>query len=1159
MAVNDNYDPAFGSAKVTITPRTIILTGATDSQVYDGTALTNSDVTIGGNGFLNAAEGYATMPTATGTITVVGTASNPVSGGALNDDTQASDYTITKVPGTLEVTKATLTVKADDKQITYPNNRPAESTLTYTYVSGLVGSETPAYAGALGYDSTVLPATEPYMPGTYADAIVAGGLELRNGTNGFVAANYDLVVEPGDLKVVNGEFSVDLPDGSWTYNGDPHGTTVTGTQDGDTIEYFIYQDGGWVSTGTTPPTVTDVADGPLSVKVVVTRPGYGPAEDEATLTINPATMNVTATGYSDKYDGDPHSITVTPAVTDGTTIEYSTDGTNYTATNPTATDYTAGTTVYYRVTNPNYQPVLGNKTIEIDKRTVTVQTGSDSKTYDGDALTNGDVTPGGDGFVDGEGFDEAYTTGTITDVGSTANTFYYTLLSGTKATNYTIDVTEGTLRVTPSPDLTVSAADVTKMYDGNAYGVTAGANFPAGTTIYYGLTNSHNAADYTSLTSPTATHVSESTTVYFMAVNDNYDPAFGSAKVTITPRDVVVNTYGATKPYDATPLTATGWSYDAASSGFVGSDGFATTATTGTITEVGTAQNGFDYTLRTATEAADYAISVTPGVLTVTPRMVLVSALNADKNYGSTDPAFGYEFTTGTVNGVIYYAPLAADIAGITVNVTRSGSDSAVGEYADVLVPGVNATQAVLKNYAFSTATADFTINPQVVYNLNTTDPVTGFPATEWFDYDSDAALATSDGVKRVGFRLVGWEDTQTGEQISLGGTIPAIDRNYSLNAVWEIALYDTTFESGTMANVLYMPSNILDKQYDTQITIAERKPYYSGYGFLYWMTTDIDGTETHFDPGDTFTMPDNNVTLTAVWEVRTSPIYYHPNGASGGTIEEGRYPTDSDVTVSGNLFSRPGYRFIGWSMSATGAIEHQPGDTFTMPPRQLNFYAQWEQQEYTVTYIVSGGTGEFDGTKTYASYSGLLYGDAMPVPANPTLDGYTFDGWTTVIPATVPDGDLVIYGTMTLIKTQPEVSPTPAPTPEPIPDEDTPLAGPIWALLNLILAIVTALASILMLLGLAGKKKEEEDGVTVRETKKHPVARVLTLLPGIGGIIAFILTENMKNPMAIVDRWTLLMIIIALVQLILVLFGAKKKKKPDDEITDAPSTLQAE
>jgi len=165
-----------------------------------------------------------------------------------------------------------------------------------------------------------------------------------------------------------------------------------------------------------------------------------------------------------------------------------------------------------------------------------------------------------------------------------------------------------------------------------------------------------------------------------------------------------------------------------------------------------------------------------------------------------------------------------------------------------------------------------------------------------------------------------------------------------------------------------------------------------------------------------------------------------------------------------------------------------------------------------------------------------------MPTPDDPTLDGYVFNGWDTVIPDTVPDGGITIYGTMSLV-----AEPTPTPEVEEITSEDTPLAGASWALLNLILAIATALACVLMLIGYIGRKKEEENGLVVRETKKHGVVRLLTLLPGIGGIIAFILTENMKNPMVFVDRWAVLMVVIAVIQLALVLLGIKREKDMED------------
>ena len=101
---------------------------------------------------------------------------------------------------------------------------------------------------------------------------------------------------------------------------------------------------------------------------------------------------------------------------------------------------------------------------------------------------------------------------------------------------------------------------------------------------------------------------------------------------------------------------------------------------------------------------------------------------------------------------------------------------------------------------------------------------------------------------------------------------------------------------------------------------------------------------------------------------------------------------------------------------------------------------------------------------------------------------------------------------------------------------------------LNIILMLCTALVSILLLIGFLGKKKKEDENENVEYTvKRKGVTRVLSLIPAIGSIIAFLLTENMRNPMVFVDRWTWLMVLIALVQVIVCIFARKEKEEPDD------------
>lgn len=160
----------------------------------------------------------------------------------------------------------------------------------------------------------------------------------------------------------------------------------------------------------------------------------------------------------------------------------------------------------------------------------------------------------------------------------------------------------------------------------------------------------------------------------------------------------------------------------------------------------------------------------------------------------------------------------------------------------------------------------------------------------------------------------------------------------------------------------------------------------------------------------------------------------------------------------------------------------------------------------------------------------------------------------------------------------QPTPAPTAAPTaqpadsqpakaesePEVIEDEETPLApmgGGAWALVNLILMLLTVLASLLLLLGYLGKKKyakEDEYGNALHDANGNEIIdytrnkkgfwRVASLIPAIAAVIAFVLTENMRLPMIMVDRWTLLMVIIAVVQLIVAVLCKKKKESEEDE-----------
>lgn len=96
-----NYTGSF-TKTYKITKRSVTLTSATVSKVYDGSALTNTSITVSGDGFV---KGEGATYNVTGTQTEVGNSANSFEY-KLNEKTLASNYNITKVVGTLTITAA---------------------------------------------------------------------------------------------------------------------------------------------------------------------------------------------------------------------------------------------------------------------------------------------------------------------------------------------------------------------------------------------------------------------------------------------------------------------------------------------------------------------------------------------------------------------------------------------------------------------------------------------------------------------------------------------------------------------------------------------------------------------------------------------------------------------------------------------------------------------------------------------------------------------------------------------------------------------------------------------------------------------------------------------------------------------------------------------
>ena len=151
--------------------------------------------------------------------------------------------------------------------------------------------------------------------------------------------------------------------------------------------------------------------------------------------------------------------------------------------------------------------------------------------------------------------------------------------------------------------------------------------------------------------------------------------------------------------------------------------------------------------------------------------------------------------------------------------------------------------------------------------------------------------------------------------------------------------------------------------------------------------------------PGDS--VPADVTALTVQW---TAPTYTVTLNTNGGTINSGNVtgytygvgatlPTADDMTYTGHTF-------VGWydNENLTGSPVTAIGGTET---GNKEYWAKWEINQYTVT--VKPENGEADITITQD------YGTVITAPADPTREGYTFIGWDTEIPTTMPAENITL------------------------------------------------------------------------------------------------------------------------------------------------------
>ena len=822
--VTDQFELTLVAGNAAITPRSMTLTSATTSKPYDGDPLTAKHISVTGDGFV---KGESTKITFTGSQTLVGESFNTFTY-TLTDNTKAENYAITTEFGKLTVTdrseehKYPITVEANSGSKVYdgqPLVVEGFKTLTFT---------------ANGHDYTVgglaaFAEAKDFVVDLPVN--VQGEAIVRDADGNDVTAQFNITTKNGTLNVTKRPARIRSSDAWKEYDGKPltnHTTVITNFVKGEGANVTVT--GSQTLVGTSDNTFT------YTLKDGTKAENYDITTEFGTLEVKNRTekykVTVEAKNGSKMYDGTPLTVKGFRKliyVVEGNiyTVEGLTAEKTVTNVSDTGEVEVKGTAI---VTDTDGNDVTAQFTVEtkngnatIRPRKVTLTSDSASREYNGKPLTNHLVFIEEDGFIEGEGA-RYHVTGSQTLVGSSDNTFTYTLNEGTLEENYDITTDFGKLTVTDRSEenkykITVKGNSGEKKYDGKKMTVsgfeTLTFEVEGNTYTVEGLKaekTGKNVGDSGSVP-VTGTAIVKDADGNDVTAQFNVETKNGT--LTIHPRLITLTSQGAKKEYDGTPLMNP--TVVVEEDGFAAGEG-ATYSNFASQTRVGEKYNGFLYKLNEGTLEENYLIQFKLNKLVVTDRTqkfeITVVGNSASMTYDGTPlTVSGFRTLTFTENGQTFTVEGLTAEKSIT-NVTESGEVPITGTAVVKDAEGIDVTA----QFTVHTVPGTLTITPRAVVMTSATDEKAydGTPLT------NDTVTETADGfVKGEGASydvtgsqtLVGTSDNTFTYTLN-EGTLAA---NYAIEILLgKLTVTDGTDEKPVDPSLLLTKTHDATKTYDT-------------------------------------------------------------------------------------------------------------------------------------------------------------------------------------------------------------------------------------------------------------------------------------------------------------------------------------------------------
>lgn len=226
---------------------------------------------------------------------------------------------------------------------------------------------------------------------------------------------------------------------------------------------------------------------------------------------------------------------------------------------------------------------------------------------------------------------------------------------------------------------------------------------------------------------------------------------------------------------------------------------------------------------------------------------------------------------------------------------------------------------------------------------------------------DGGTITPPDDYPSKTGYRFKGWYK----DGVPYDFTQPVYD-DAVITAKWTVNTYEVYFDAGASDD--WYPMQTI--AYGDKV-VKPVDPTLDGYDFAGWL---LDGKVYSFDTPVTADM-----TLTASW--KTAQVKTHTVTFTGAGDDFIQTVADGSSATVPTVPSKKGYTFDGW----------YSGDSLydftTLVTDDLTVEAHWTKNTYTVSFDSNGGS-DVDSQQ-------VEYKDTVSQPDNPTLDGYTFQGWT--------------------------------------------------------------------------------------------------------------------------------------------------------------------